>query len=306
MRLPNGYGGVTKLSGRRRKPYMVRKTIGWHIDEKTDKKVQDYVVIGYAATKSEALQMLADYNNNPFDVSASKITFKEVYERWSAEKFPTVSDSNVKGYKASYKACVPLYDKVFKEIKLAELQNVVDTCGKNYPTLRKLKVLLNQLYEYAMKNELCNKDYSEYVDIVKHKGRNPNKRDREKFTKAEIDRLWKASDDKYYQIVLMLIYSGVRISEILNLKREDVNLKEQYFDVKLSIYRHLITGIHNVIISISRTKLHGKISGIAENRAPFSPPPGSYHHHPIHSPGSIKRCRSSIFQDINTFNIIGI
>ena len=60
MRLPNGYGGVTKLSGRRRKPYMVRKTIGWHIDEKTDKKVQDYVVIGYAATKSEALQMLAE------------------------------------------------------------------------------------------------------------------------------------------------------------------------------------------------------------------------------------------------------
>ena len=140
MRLPNGYGGVTKLSGRRRKPYMVRKT-------------------------TEALQMLADYNNNPFDVSASKITFKEVYERWSAEKFPTVSESNVKGYKASYKVCAPLYDKVFKEIKLAELQNVVDTCGKNYPTLRKLKVLLNQLYEYAMKNELCNKDYSEYVDI---------------------------------------------------------------------------------------------------------------------------------------------
>ena len=117
MRLPNGYGGVTKLSGRRRNPYMVRKTIGWHIDEKTDKKVQDYVVIGYAATKSEALQMLADYNNNPFDVSASKITFKEVYERWSAEKFPTVSESNVKGYKASYKVCAPLYDKVFKEIK---------------------------------------------------------------------------------------------------------------------------------------------------------------------------------------------
>ena len=104
MRLPNGYGGVTKLSGRRRKPYMVRKTIGWHIDEKNDKKVQDYVVIGYAATKSEALQMLADYNNNPFDVSASKITFKEVYDRWSAEKFPTVSESNVKGYQGN-QAC---------------------------------------------------------------------------------------------------------------------------------------------------------------------------------------------------------
>ena len=72
MRLPNGYGGVTKLSGKRRKPYLVRKTVGWHIDEKTDKKVQDYVVIGYASTRSEGLQMLAEYNKNPYDVSASK------------------------------------------------------------------------------------------------------------------------------------------------------------------------------------------------------------------------------------------
>lgn len=48
MRLPNGYGGVTKLSGRRRKPYLVRKTAGWHYDEEKDKQVQDYIVIGYA------------------------------------------------------------------------------------------------------------------------------------------------------------------------------------------------------------------------------------------------------------------
>lgn len=234
MRLPNGYGGITKLSGKRRKPYLVRKTIGWHINEKTNKTVQDYQIIGYAATKAEALQMLAEYNNNPFDVSASKITFSEVYERWSKEKFPSVSESNVKGYKASYKACAHLHDKIFKEIKLAHLQNVVDTCDKNYPTLRKLKILLNQLYDYAVKNELCSKDYSDYVDIVKFKNLNPNKRDRDKFTKEEIERLWSVSDNKYYQLVLMLIYSGVRISEMLKLKKEDINLNEQYFDVKLS------------------------------------------------------------------------
>ena len=145
-----------------------------------------------------------------------------------------MSDSNVKGYNASFKVCTPLYEKVFKEIRLAELQNVVDASGKNYPTLRKLKVLLNQMYDYAMKNELCSKDYSQYVDIAKFKDRNPNKRDREKFTKEEIERLWSVSDGKYYQIILMLIYSGLRISELLNLKKEDVNLEKQYFDVKIS------------------------------------------------------------------------
>ena len=234
MRLPNGYGGVIKLSGKRRNPYLVRKTVGWHYDEKKDKQVQDYLVIGYAPTKADGLQMLAEYNKNPFDVSAAKITFQEVYEKWSASKFQTISDSNVKGYNASYKLCGTLYNKVFKEIKLADLQYVVDTCEKNYPTLRKLKVLFGQMYDYAMKNDLCNKDYSEFVDILKFKDRNPNKMDRNKFSKKEIERLWEQKDDKYYQIVLMLIYTGVRISELLDLKKENVHLNERYFDVLAS------------------------------------------------------------------------
>lgn len=220
MRLPNGYGSVVKLSGKRRNPYIVRKTIGWHYDNEKDKQVQDFIIMGYAETKADGLQMLAEYNKNPFDVSAAKITFQEVYKKWSASKFQTISDSNVKGYNASYKLCDTLYNKVFKEIKLVDLQYVVDTCGKNYPTLRKLKVLFGQVYDYAMKNDLCNKDYSEFVDILKFKDRNPNKMDRNKFSKKEIERLWEQKDDKYYQIVLMLIYTGVRISELLDLKKK--------------------------------------------------------------------------------------
>ena len=231
MRLPNGYGSVVKLSGKRRNPYVVRKTAGWRYDKEKDKQVQEYIIIGYAPTKADGLQMLAEYNKNPFDVSSSKITFQEIFEKWSASKFPTISDSNVKGYKASYKLCGTLYNKVFKEIKLADLQYVVDTCGKNFPTLRKLKVLFGQMYEYALKNDVCNKNYAEFVDILKYKDRNPNRRDRNKFDKYELDRIWMQQEDKYYQIVLMLIYSGVRISEMLDLLKSDVYLDEQYFDV---------------------------------------------------------------------------
>lgn len=231
MRLPNGYGSVVKLSGKRRNPYVVRKTAGWRYDKDKDKQVQEYIIIGYAPTKADGLQMLAEYNKNPFDVSSAKITFQEIFEKWSASKFPTISDSNVKGYNASYKLCGTLYNKVFKEIKLADLQYVVDTCDKNYPTLRKLKVLFGQLYEYALKNDVCNKNYAEFVDIAKYKDRNPNRRDRNKFDKYELERIWAQQEDKYYQIVLMLIYSGVRISEMLDLLKSDVHLDEQFFDV---------------------------------------------------------------------------
>ena len=63
---------------------------------------------------------------------------------------------------------------------------MIDTCGKNYPTLRKITVLFNQLYDYALKNDICNKDYSSYVDVVQHKDRNPNKYDRSKFKKKRL------------------------------------------------------------------------------------------------------------------------
>ena len=85
------------------------------------------MIIGYAATRAEGLQMLAEYNNNPFDTKASKVTFQEIYERWSKDKFPTISKSNVHGYEASYKVCGTLYNKVFRDIKLVDLQFVVDT-----------------------------------------------------------------------------------------------------------------------------------------------------------------------------------
>ena len=92
MKLPNGYGSVVKLSGKRRKPWMVRKTTGYRIDPVKEKKVNEYIIIGYAATKTEGLQMLADYNRNPYDTQAAKMTFDEVYEEWSKKKFPTVSE----------------------------------------------------------------------------------------------------------------------------------------------------------------------------------------------------------------------
>lgn len=231
MKLANGTGSVYKLSGNRRNPYIVRKTVGWEIDTITEKRKQIYITIGYAPTRAKGLELLMEYNKNPYDLDAAKTTFEQVYEKWSKEKYPTISSSNIKGYKASYNCCQNLYNKVFREIKLIDLQQVIDNSGKNYPTLRKLKVLLNQLYEYAMKYEICNKDYSRYIDISKYKDKNPNKTDREPFTKEEIAALWVQKNNKYVQIVLMLIYSGVRISELLDLRCENVHLEEHCFDI---------------------------------------------------------------------------
>ena len=87
MKLPNGYGSVVKLSGKRRKPYQVRKTTGWHYDKEKDRLVQDMITVGYAATRAEGLQMLAEYNNNPFDTKAAKMTLQHYSTRSSTLTF---------------------------------------------------------------------------------------------------------------------------------------------------------------------------------------------------------------------------
>lgn len=228
MRLPNGYGSVYKLSGNRRKPWIVRKTTKFTCDK------QECITIGYYETKEEGLQALALYNANPYDINSAKLTFKEIYDEWSKEKFETISQSNINGYKASYKLCTSLYSMPFKDLRKVHLQKVVDNCNKQYPTLRKLKVLFNQLYRFAMENDICSKDYSQFVDISKHKHIDTEEKHKP-FIEEEIILLWgNAKSNKYLQIVLMLIYSGVRISELLDLKKSDVNIEKQYFNIRKS------------------------------------------------------------------------
>jgi hypothetical protein len=84
------------------------------------------------------------------------------------EKCSFVLILHVKGYIASYKACSSLYNKVFKDLKLVDLQEVID-CGKNFPTLKKIKILFNQLYDFALKNDICDNDYSSFIDIFHYR-----------------------------------------------------------------------------------------------------------------------------------------
>ena len=248
LKLPNSYGCVAKMgnASRRRRPYIVRVTEGYEFDEEKIKTVQKYRIIGYAKTREEGLQMLARFHDHPYDLSRGRLTFREIYELWSEEKFEDASNSTIAGYRAAYGACTSIYERYFVDLKTKDLQNVIDTCGRNYPTLKKIKIMFSQMYNYALREELCGKDYSKFVDISKMVDKNPNKRERDKFNNSEIDMLWSMKSDKYYQIILMLIYTGVRISELLDLKKEDINFDEHYFNV---IKSKTQSGIRKVPIS---------------------------------------------------------
>ena len=229
MKMPNGYGSISKLSGKRRRPYCVRKSTGYRFEG--DRIIHDRVIIGYTETMSQALALLADYNQSPYDPKLAKTTFREVYERWSKEHYPLVSESTIKGYRACYKCCSDILDRPMRDLNTFDLQRVIDQSGKNAPTLKRFKSLLNLMYKYALRYEIVDKDYSKLINTAKFKDKNPNRKEKKIFTQEELNTLWGYRDSPAAQICLMLVYSGVRIGELLNLKKENVYLDKHYFEV---------------------------------------------------------------------------
>lgn len=217
MRLPNGYGSVYKLSGKRRKPFIARKTIGWD-----DNGKQLYRTIGYYETKKLAWQALADFNNNPYDIEVSELTFNEVFEKWKEQKYKDLSRSAINAYNACFSHSNQLHEMKFVNLKTIHLQSVIENCNKGYETLRNIKSFFNQLFKYAMENDIVNKNYAPFVNIGKKTGDNSRK----PFTTKEIEKLFKVEKDiPFVDTILIMIFSGLRIGELLQLKSCDIDLE---------------------------------------------------------------------------------
>lgn len=220
----NGMGSIYRIGGKkqRRKPFAVRVTKGY-----TDEGKQIYSYIGYYETQKEALEALSNYNENPYNIDKSKITFEEVFEKWSNEHYPTISESNIKRYNLSFNNyCKELHKMRFVDIRLSHLQGVLDDSNKAYPTKCMIRILLSQLSKYALKNDIVVKDYSQFLNVGKRVGQE----ERTPFTKEDIQKLWKNVDKlEWVDTVLILLYTGMRISELLDIKIENVHIENEKY-----------------------------------------------------------------------------
>ena len=153
MRLPNGYGSVVKLSGKRRRPYMVRGGVYGY----DDRGYPQYDVVGYTETREQGLTMLAEYNRNPWDVDKAKITLKELFELWKEKKAPKLGTSNRQSLCSAFKHCSTLVNKSYKQIKAFQMQETIDGCGKGYSTQAAIKNLWGHLDRFALELDVINR-----------------------------------------------------------------------------------------------------------------------------------------------------
>ena len=215
MRNPNGYGSVVKLSGNRRNPYAARKTKGWD-----DRGYPIYDTIGYYPTREAGMIALAEYNRNPYDINAAKVTLAELFEKWSEKKLPKLSSSLQSSLKNAYGHTKAIQGMRYKEIRSFHMQDCIDNCGCGYSTQGAIKNLFGHLDRFAMELDVIQKMYSTLTTAapVPETSKVP-------FTDDEIEKLWTIQNQEWVDAVLILLYSGWRITELLTLKSENVDLE---------------------------------------------------------------------------------
>jgi len=220
MKLPNMYGTVYKLQGNRRRPW-IAKVPTHRVDG-----ILKYTILGYFEDQASALNALADYHKNRIPINEN-ITLGELYKEWSDVKYEEdISEDTIYGYKAAWKHINIYKDEVFKNIRTSHWQKIINNLRNqnfSYSTMHKVKLLIGLLYEYAIDNRITDKNLGKKIKLKKL-----DSKEKETFTDLEIKIIEKAAEegDVWAGTIMILLYTGFRISEFLHLTKFSVNLKD--------------------------------------------------------------------------------
>lgn len=199
LKRANGTGTVYKLQGRRRRPWAASKS---------------RTIIGYYETKTAALEALNRLSGRSLD-ERYNMTFAEVFEAWKAEHYKEITDAGRASYNRAYDVFAPIQKKKFRDLRTADFQAVLDPYMKqSHSTLSKHKQLITQMSTWAIREELITTNFAKFVKLPEN-----IKKEKEIFSDADIAKL-EADGSDTAKIILMLIYTGMRIGELFSLPLE--------------------------------------------------------------------------------------
>lgn len=200
MKRPNGTGTVYKLSGRRKRPWAAAK---------------NKTIIGYYETKTAALEALSRLSGK--DITEKyNMTFADVFDAWKQEHYRDIGPTAIDGYNWAFAVFSPLHNQKFRSLRTADFQNVLDQhMHKSHATVAKFKQLITQMSQWAMREEIITTNFASFVKLPENV-----KKEKEVFSDEDIQKL-EADGSETAKIILMLIYTGMRIGELFSLPLKD-------------------------------------------------------------------------------------
>lgn len=222
MRHPNGYGTVYKRSGRLRKPWYAQKTVRW------ENGVQIVKTIGTYATRQDALRALAAYNGQPYDLDVG-YTVSAVYNSYM-RAHPKFTDSQTKAREDSYKHLREFYGRPFVSVRAGDWERVINEMDAVAAVKNRVKQLIREMYDFCIKKGMCIRNEGDEISL--NDDTPVTRKEKKPMTMPQVLTMWEHQDDDIAAAILILIYSGMRIGEFCDLRREDVDLEQRFYRVK--------------------------------------------------------------------------
>ena len=176
------------------------------------------------ATKNEALAYLPNLKQD-LPQQDMNVKFKDLYKKWMDRHQEKVTQSTINCYKSAYKYFSPLYYVEIAKIRTEHMQKCIDECPHGKRTKENMKALGTSLWKYAMELDIVDKNYAEYLYIKKEETT-----EKIAFSTEQLDIMWANIDAvPNLKYVLLLCYTGMRLSEMLGAMTENYNSEEGYF-----------------------------------------------------------------------------
>ena len=220
MKLPNGFGQITKLKGNLRKPFRVMITVG--ISDEGRPICKTLKPVAYFETYNDAYMALMNHHQNPYNQSKDK-TLEEVYNEWMGIRSKTASQGLIEQYQQGWKRLSNLHNMRMSDIKPRIIREEIEKYRNINTGPKMMRTVLNFLFDYAVENEIVDKNYSRNtkISIVPESTKHHIS-----FTDKEISTLWQHTDDDIVKMILIQCYSGMRPGELVDLRLTNISLDE--------------------------------------------------------------------------------
>ena len=219
LKASSGNGSITRMSGTRRKPWLLRMPIpDPHTGITVVKTVGTYV------TREEAEAVRAEMMKRPATPYQDS-TLAKIHEIFlESREYKGRSDKARELYDLAWKYLKPLWYYKIAALYAQDFQNILDKMaddGLSQSMLEKERTLISKLYRTAIGWRVVD---SNLASVLKVEGRKSP--EREIFTDEQVTLILSQKNTPTGQMVIALLACGVRIYELLHFKHEDFHRTE--------------------------------------------------------------------------------
>lgn len=213
-RRPRGTGTIYKLKDiRRANPYRV---------EKDGVRMGDF-------PSMEAAQLFLDKLNAKANLANTiNWTLDDVHELWLSREYLTLDQDTKDSYDFAWAKFESIKQKKMREINTETVQALIDAeikKGRSRSQQQKIRSMYSVLCKVAMEKDIIDRNYSTFLRLSAQADVR-----RDVFTLEEIDLVLKdAATNETSKIIAIFLHTGFRISELISMPRDGVDLDEWVF-----------------------------------------------------------------------------